>query len=144
MHCYFVLAGAADVPVVYHVERVREGRSFATRTVQAKQSGRCIFTTMLSFVREGSGGQRVLEHSTPMSDVPPPPPIKGNSGSNGDGGGGSGGGEDQESETSGWPFQSVGLETLNGVYFCDLSFLLPPAPSYFPPSLPLALSPHTS
>ncbi|KAH0391103.1 Thioesterase/thiol ester dehydrase-isomerase, partial [Aureobasidium melanogenum] len=56
MHCYFVLAGSADIPIMYHVEKVRDGRSFATRTVQARQRGRPIFTTTMSFVRENSGG----------------------------------------------------------------------------------------
>ncbi|KAK3371882.1 thioesterase-like superfamily-domain-containing protein [Podospora didyma] len=55
-HCYFLLAGSGELPIVFHVERVRDGRSFATRTVQARQKGRCIFTTTVSFVREGSSG----------------------------------------------------------------------------------------
>lgn len=62
MHCYFVLAGDSTLPILYHVERVREGRSFMTRTVQARQRGKCIFTTTCSFMREGSGGERVVEH----------------------------------------------------------------------------------
>lgn len=62
MHCYFVLAGDSTIPVLYHVERVREGKSFMTRTVQARQRGKCIFTTTCSFVREGSGGEKVVEH----------------------------------------------------------------------------------
>ena len=72
MHCYFVLAGNADVPIVYHVERVRDGRSYATRTVQARQKDTPIFTTTLSFQREGSAGQKTLDHHTPIPDVPPP------------------------------------------------------------------------
>lgn len=62
MHCYFVLAGDSAIPVLYHVERVREGRSFLTRTVQARQRGRCIFTTTMSFVREGSAGDDTVDH----------------------------------------------------------------------------------
>lgn len=62
MHCYFVLAGDATVPILYHVERVREGKSFLTRTVQARQRGKCIFTTTLSFMREGSGGESTVDH----------------------------------------------------------------------------------
>lgn len=72
MHCYFVLAGNADIPVIYHVEHVREGKSFATRTVQARQRGAVIFTTTLSFQRIGSAGQRTLDHDTPLPNVPPP------------------------------------------------------------------------
>ena len=62
MHCYFVLAGDASIPILYHVERVREGKSFMTRTVQARQRGRCIFTTTASFVREASGGKKTVDH----------------------------------------------------------------------------------
>ncbi|EFX02096.1 acyl-thioesterase 2 [Grosmannia clavigera kw1407] len=50
-HCYFLLAGNAAIPILLHVERVRDGRSFATRTVQARQRGRCIFTLTVSFAR---------------------------------------------------------------------------------------------
>ncbi len=62
MHCYFVLAGDSAIPILYHVERVREGKSFVTRTVQARQRGKCIFTTTLSFMREGSGGEITVDH----------------------------------------------------------------------------------
>ncbi|KAL3965009.1 hypothetical protein ACCO45_002013 [Purpureocillium lilacinum] len=67
-HCYFLLAGSADVPILFHVERVRDGRSFATRTVQARQRGRCIFTTTISFTREGSGGEQQVRHAVPLPD----------------------------------------------------------------------------
>ncbi|KAG7010027.1 hypothetical protein G7Y79_00001g002990 [Physcia stellaris] len=63
MHCYFVLAGDSTIPILYHVERVRDGKSFMTRTVQARQKGRCIFTTTCSFMREGSGGRKAVEHA---------------------------------------------------------------------------------
>ncbi|KAL9581220.1 MAG: hypothetical protein Q9212_004029 [Teloschistes hypoglaucus] len=63
MHCYFVLAGDSTIPILYHVERVRDGKSFVTRTVQARQKGRCIFTTTLSFVKEGSAGEKTIDHA---------------------------------------------------------------------------------
>jgi len=66
MHCYFVLAGSSDDPIIYHVEHVRDGKSFATRTVQARQKGRCIFTTTLSFVREDSAGRETVQHAVEM------------------------------------------------------------------------------
>jgi len=66
-HCYFLLAGNNAIPITYHVERVRDGRSFATRTVQARQRGRCIFTTTMSFVRSGSGGEKLIKHAVGMS-----------------------------------------------------------------------------
>jgi acyl-CoA thioesterase 8 len=72
MHCYFVLAGNADIPIIYHVERVRSGKSFATRTVQARQRGKVIFTMTASFVRQNSGGDQKVEHAYPMPDVPGP------------------------------------------------------------------------
>ncbi|KAJ5889059.1 hypothetical protein N7495_009100 [Penicillium taxi] len=72
MHCYFVLAGDAEMPILYHVERVRDGRSFITRTVQARQRGRPIFTTTLSFSRVGSGGKKTITHAESKPDVPFP------------------------------------------------------------------------
>ncbi|KAL8688412.1 MAG: hypothetical protein Q9218_005672 [Villophora microphyllina] len=63
MHCYFVLAGDSTIPILYHVERVRDGKSFVTRTVQARQKGKCIFTTTLSFVKEGSAGEKTIDHA---------------------------------------------------------------------------------
>ncbi|KAK5128857.1 hypothetical protein LTR85_000190 [Meristemomyces frigidus] len=66
MHCYFVLNGNSEIPIIYHVEHVREGRSFATRTVQARQRGKPIFTTTISFMREGSGGSKTVEHAATM------------------------------------------------------------------------------
>jgi acyl-CoA thioesterase II len=74
MHCYFVLAGNSEIPILYHVERVRDGKSFITRTVQARQRGACIFTTTISFMREDSGGSEKVEHSLPLpTDVAIPP-----------------------------------------------------------------------
>ncbi|EGX46891.1 hypothetical protein AOL_s00097g317 [Orbilia oligospora ATCC 24927] len=60
MHCYFVLAGDWTIPVIYTVEIVRDGRSFATRTVQARQKGKCIFTTTCSFQRPSEGKDSLL------------------------------------------------------------------------------------
>jgi acyl-CoA thioesterase 8 len=72
MHCYFVLAGDAEIPIIYHVEDVRSGKSFATRTVQARQRGKVIFTTTISFMKEGSGGKKLVQHETQMPFVNPP------------------------------------------------------------------------
>lgn len=70
MHCYFVLAGNAEIPIIYHVERVRDGKSFATRTVQARQRGKPIFTVTLSFMRKLDSAERVVRHEVKMPDVP--------------------------------------------------------------------------
>ncbi|KAG6083483.1 hypothetical protein E4U15_001971 [Claviceps sp. LM218 group G6] len=74
-HCYFLLAGSGSVPILFHVERVRDGRSYVTRTVQARQRGKCIFTTTISFVREGAGtgkgkgeGVEVVRHAAELPD----------------------------------------------------------------------------
>ena len=69
MHCYFVLAGDSEIPITYYVERVRSGKSFATRTVQARQRGKAIFTTTMSFTREGSAGAKTVQHAVGMPDV---------------------------------------------------------------------------
>jgi acyl-coenzyme A thioesterase 1/2/4 len=77
MHCYFVLAGNSEIPILYHVERVRDGKSFITRTVQARQRGACIFTTTLSFMKENSGGAIKVEHAVAMpTDVTAPPDLE--------------------------------------------------------------------
>jgi acyl-CoA thioesterase-2 len=68
LHAYFLDAGAADTPIDYAVERVRDGRSFATRSVRASQAGRAIFTVTCSFHRDETGP----EHRIAMPDVPPP------------------------------------------------------------------------
>lgn len=76
MHCYFVLAGNSEIPILYHVERVRDGKSFVTRTVQARQRGKCIFTTTLSFMKKDSGGAEKVEHAVSMpTDVVCPPDL---------------------------------------------------------------------
>jgi acyl-CoA thioesterase len=68
-HCYFLLAGDSSVPILYHVERVRDGRSFATRTVQARQKGRCIFTTTISFVRDrANGDEKQVRHAQKLPE----------------------------------------------------------------------------
>lgn len=65
MHGYFILAGDLAVPVVYFVDRLRDGRSFATRRVTAIQHGKAIFELSASFHRteEGHG------HQVEMPDV---------------------------------------------------------------------------
>lgn len=69
LHAYFILAGDVEVPVLYTVERLRDGGSFATRRVTAIQHGRPIFNASLSFHRDESG----LDHqAAPPPDVPPP------------------------------------------------------------------------
>jgi acyl-CoA thioesterase-2 len=68
MHAYFLLAGDPKAPIVYDVERIRDGRSFATRRVVAIQHGQAIFSMSVSFHADEPG----LDHQMPMPDVPHP------------------------------------------------------------------------
>lgn len=73
LHCYFMLPGDPAVPIVYDVDRIRDGRSFTTRRVVAIQHGHAIFSLEASFQVEENG----LEHQMPMpADVPPPDALK--------------------------------------------------------------------
>ena len=74
LHAYFIRPGDPAVPLVYTVDRVRDGRSFTTRRVAAVQHGRTIFTLSASFHRPEPG----LEHTTPMPQVPPPEDVRRN------------------------------------------------------------------
>src|SRR5215218_6123914 len=49
LHAYFLLPGDPKVPIIYEVERLRDGRSFATRRVKAIQHGQAIFSMSASF-----------------------------------------------------------------------------------------------
>jgi acyl-CoA thioesterase-2 len=68
LHSYFVRPGDPSLPIVYEVDRVRDGRSFSTRRVIAVQKGETIFSLSASFQREQEG----IDHQTPMPDVPDP------------------------------------------------------------------------
>lgn len=68
MHGYFILPGDLAVPVVYFVDRLRDGGSFTTRRVTGIQHGRAIFTMSASFHRQEPGP----EHQIDMPDVPGP------------------------------------------------------------------------
>src|SRR5918992_1752658 len=49
LHAYFLLGGDPKVPIIYEVDRIRDGRSFTTRRVVAIQHGQAIFTMAVSF-----------------------------------------------------------------------------------------------
>lgn len=69
LHAYFILPGDVEAPIVYEVETLRDGGSFATRRVTAVQHGRPIFNASLSFHRAEAG----LEHQAePAPDRPGP------------------------------------------------------------------------
>jgi acyl-CoA thioesterase-2 len=73
LHAYFIRPGDPTVPLVYLVERVRDGRSFTTRRVTVVQHGKTIFTLSASFHQPEPGG---LEHFEPMPEVPGPEEIE--------------------------------------------------------------------
>lgn len=68
MHVYFLLAGDPSIPIVYDVENVRDGRSFTTRRVAARQHGKIIFYMTASFQVDEDG----FDHQDSMPDVPGP------------------------------------------------------------------------
>jgi acyl-CoA thioesterase-2 len=68
IHSSFLLAGRPGEPIVYEVDRLRDGRSFTTRRVEARQGDDRIFTLLASFHKEEAGA----EYQLPMADVPPP------------------------------------------------------------------------
>jgi acyl-CoA thioesterase-2 len=72
LHAYFIRPGDPAVPIVYTVDRVRDGRSFTTRRVSAIQHGRAIFTLSASFHQPEPGPV----HADPMPQVPPPDAIE--------------------------------------------------------------------
>lgn len=72
LHGYFLRPGDPKHPVLYTVDRIRDGRSFTTRRVVALQRGRAIFNTAISFQIEEAG----YEHQMPMpTDAPDPESI---------------------------------------------------------------------
>ena len=68
LHAYFLRPGDTAVPIVYDVERTRDGRSFSTRRVVARQHGKPIFYLSASFQVPEEG----LEHQDPMPAASPP------------------------------------------------------------------------
>jgi len=72
LHGYFILAGDLDLPVVYFVDRLRDGRSYATRRVTAIQHGDAIFNMSTSFHRHEDG----VEHQMSMREATPPEELR--------------------------------------------------------------------
>lgn len=68
LHCYFVLPGDVNIPIVFEVDRIRDGGSFTTRSVKAIQNGHAIFNLSASFQLEQQG----FDHQIEMPDVPHP------------------------------------------------------------------------
>lgn len=68
LHAYFLLGGDPSIPIIYEVERTRDGGSFSTRRIKAIQHGRTMFAMSASFHKSEDG----YEHQAEMSQVPPP------------------------------------------------------------------------
>ena len=68
LHAYFLLAGDPKVPIIYEVDRIRDGSSFTTRRVVAIQHGHAIFAMSVSF----HGTEPGLSHQVEMPNVPGP------------------------------------------------------------------------
>jgi len=68
LHAYFLRPGDPEVPIVYEVDRIRDGRSFTTRRVVAVQHGKAIFNLSASFQIRESG----LDHQGEMPPAPDP------------------------------------------------------------------------
>ncbi len=72
MHAYFLRPGDPSRPILYDVDPIRDGKGFSTRRVVARQGGRAIFNTSLSFQVPEQG----LEHQDPMPEVPDPESLE--------------------------------------------------------------------
>jgi acyl-CoA thioesterase-2 len=68
LHSYFLLGGDPKVPIIFEVDRIRDGGSFTTRRVVAIQHGHAIFSMAVSFHKEETG----FSHQFAMPDVPDP------------------------------------------------------------------------
>src|SRR5207249_8706918 len=68
LHAYFLRPGDPTIPILYDVDRIRDGRSFITRRVVAIQHGKAIFNLQASFHKVEEG----YEHQAPMPEAPDP------------------------------------------------------------------------
>ncbi|AJB46976.1 acyl-CoA thioesterase II [Acinetobacter nosocomialis] len=72
MHAYFLYGGDINAPIIYEVDRLRDGKSFVSRQVRAVQHGRVIFSAMVSFANPEEGLN--YQHSEP--EYPAPETLK--------------------------------------------------------------------
>ena len=71
LHSYFMRPGDPATPIIYDVDRIRDGGSFTTRRVVAIQHGHAIFSLSASFQKDEEG----LDHQATMPDVPGPDEV---------------------------------------------------------------------
>lgn len=74
LHAYFLRPGDPKIPIIYEVDRIRDGKSFTTRRVVAIQKGEAIFNMSVSFHKEEKG----LEHQKPMPEAADPMSVPSN------------------------------------------------------------------
>ncbi|HFX6147505.1 TPA: acyl-CoA thioesterase [Acinetobacter baumannii] len=72
LHAYFLYGGDINAPIIYEVDRLRDGKSFVSRQVRAIQHGRVIFSGMVSFANPEEG----LNYQHPEPDYPAPEALK--------------------------------------------------------------------
>ncbi|MCO6480182.1 MAG: acyl-CoA thioesterase II [Phaeodactylibacter sp.] len=68
LHAYFILPGDINLPIVFEVDRIRDGGSFTTRRIKAIQKGQAIFNMSASFQKKQEG----FDHQISMPNVTPP------------------------------------------------------------------------
>ena len=68
LHAYFILPGDIELPIVFEVDRIRDGGSFTTRRIKAIQKGHAIFNMSASFQKKEDG----FDHQISMPNVTPP------------------------------------------------------------------------
>jgi acyl-CoA thioesterase-2 len=74
LHAYFLRPGDPTIPIIYEVDRIRDGKSFTTRRVVARQRGEAIFNMSTSFHVDEPGHS----HQIPMPPAPPPESLPSN------------------------------------------------------------------
>lgn len=74
LHSYFLRRGDPSRPIIYEVDRIRDGRSFTTRRVVGRQRGEAIFNMSVSFQIDEDGPS----HQAPMPEAPPPESVPSN------------------------------------------------------------------
>jgi acyl-CoA thioesterase II len=72
LHAYFLYGGDVDAPIIYEVDPLRDGKSFASRQVRAIQHGRTIFSAMVSFANPEEG----LNYQHKEPEYPSPEELK--------------------------------------------------------------------
>ena len=77
LHGYFLRPGESGTPIIFQVDRIRDGRSFTTRRVKAVQHGEAIFSLEASFQKREDGGeyQVPLAEDVPAPEDSPPPEV---------------------------------------------------------------------